>query len=350
MLAAMDLADDFVVAARPFWHPVARAADLAPGDVVPVTLLGEQLVLWRLPDGTLSLLDDLCSHRGVRLSQGSVTEAGCLRCPYHAWEYDGDGHCTRIPQLPHGRVPSRANVPGYRTGEHAGLVWACLVPEGEERRPAPRFAEVDDLATHWLHVGEPMDWDCQAPRQIENFCDVAHFSVLHLDTFGNPDEVVVAPYEVDASPDGERLAFDFPYVSGYSEGSAAGDAQDDGDDRYGMVFRYRVELPFAVRLGNAAGPGSVMFVATAPTTATTCRVFWCTGFALGTEVDIPAFEAIEDAVWAPDRRVVEGQRPERLPVDLTEELHLPFDRFAVAYRRALTDLGFPSPTRRPAPL
>jgi phenylpropionate dioxygenase-like ring-hydroxylating dioxygenase large terminal subunit len=348
--------DPFLVAARAFWHPVARSADVGPGAVVPVTLLGEELVLWRLPDGSLSLLDDLCSHRGVRLSQGTVTGEGCLRCPYHAWEYDGSGRCTRIPQLAHDRIPARANVAGYRTSEHAGLVWACLVPEGEERRAAPRFAEVDDQGTHWLHVGEPIDWACQAPRQIENFCDVAHFSVLHVDTFGNPDEVVVPAYEVDRSDDGWRLSFDFPYLSGYDQGTAgAGDgggASDGGPDdrRFDMVFEYRVELPFAVRLGGAAGPGTVMFIATSPVTADRCRLFWCTGFPLGVEIDIPAFEAVEWAVWVPDRRVVEGQRPERLPLDLAEELHLPFDRFAVAYRRALADLGFPSPSRTGSPV
>jgi phenylpropionate dioxygenase-like ring-hydroxylating dioxygenase large terminal subunit len=328
--------DPFLVAARPYWHPVARSADIGPGAVVLVTLLGEELVLWRAENGTLSLLDDLCAHRGVRLSQGDVTAAGCLRCPYHGWEYDAAGACVRIPQLASDHIPATARVGGYRTAEHAGLVWACLVPEGEERRPAPRFPEVDDDGTHWLHVGEPLDWACQVPRQIENFCDVAHFSVLHTDTFGNPGEVVCRPYEVERSPDGWRLSFDYPYVSAYSEGTA------EGGEVFPMTFEYRLELPFSVKLGNAAGPGSVMFIATAPTTATTCRLFWCTGFPLATEVDIPSFEAIEDAVWAPDRRVVEGQRPERLPVDLTEELHLPFDKLAVAYRRALVDLGFPS--------
>ncbi|HEX7131367.1 MAG TPA: aromatic ring-hydroxylating dioxygenase subunit alpha [Iamia sp.] len=329
--------NEFLAAARPFWHAVARSSDVAPGQTLAVTLLEEQLVLWRSPAGQLSLLDDLCSHRGVRLSMGSVTDEGCLRCPYHAWEYDPTGACTRIPQLPHDRIPSRADVPGYQTTEHSGLVWACLVPAGEEARPAPRLEEVDDLGTHWLHVGEPMDWACQAPRQIENFCDVAHFSVLHVDTFGNPDEVVVPPYDVTRSDDGWRLSFDYPYVSAYDQGTAA-----NADGSYGMVFGYRAELPLAVHLDNAAGPGTVMFVAPSPTTATTCRVFWCTGFPLGTEVDVPAFEAVEDAVFAPDQRIVEGQRPERLPLDLTEELHLPFDRFAVAYRRALVDLGFPA--------
>ncbi len=332
----------FLHAARSFWHPIARTVDVLAGQVVPVTLLGEDLVLWRAPEGTLSLLDDLCAHRGVRLSLGAVTETGCVRCPYHSWEYATDGRCTRIPQLADGRVPARAAVATHRVEEHSGLIWACLVPAGEERRPAPRFVEVDSGGTHWLHVGEPMTWACQASRQIENFCDVAHFSVLHTDTFGNPAALVTESYDVRTSDDRWSIAFDFPYVSAYGEGTA-----NDVGSTYPMVFRYQIELPFAVRLADAAGPGSIMFIATAPTTARTSRIFWCTGFPHGAEVDIPAFEAVEDAVWRPDRRIVESQRPEALPLDLLDELHLPFDRFAVAYRRALTELGFPRATPEP---
>ncbi len=41
-----------------------------------------------------------------------------------------------------------------------------------------------------------------------------------------------------------------------------------------------------------------------------------------------------------DRRIVEAQRPEELPLDLSEELHLRgTDAAAVEYRRALKRLG-----------
>ena len=41
-----------------------------------------------------------------------------------------------------------------------------------------------------------------------------------------------------------------------------------------------------------------------------------------------------------DRRIVEAQRPEELPLDLREELHLRGpDTAALAYRRGLCDLG-----------
>ena len=40
-----------------------------------------------------------------------------------------------------------------------------------------------------------------------------------------------------------------------------------------------------------------------------------------------------------DAVAVESQRPELLPLDLLEELHLTFDRLAIAYRRWLKELG-----------
>lgn len=61
----------------------------------------------------------------------------------------------------------------------------------------------------------------------------------------------------------------------------------------------------------------------------------------------PAGSAALKAVYSPrilkifeeDRVVVESQRPELLPLDLQEELHLRSDRVAIAYRSWLRQLG-----------
>ena len=70
------------------------------------------------------------------------------------------------------------------------------------------------------------------------------------------------------------------------------------------------------------------------------KLFWLCAFPIGVEVDADAYEELEARIWLPDRRIVEGQRPSRLPLDLLEELHLPFDRLAIAYRRRLREIGF----------
>ena len=44
-------------------------------------------------------------------------------------------------------------------------------------------------------------------------------------------------------------------------------------------------------------------------------------------------------IFNQDQRVVESQRPEQVPFDLADELHLKFDAVAVAYRRAMRAEG-----------
>jgi vanillate O-demethylase monooxygenase subunit len=313
----------YLTQARRYWHPVARSDQVPPNTIHPVEVLGEELLLWRAADTTLTLLDDRCPHRGARLSDGDLT-AGRVRCPYHAWEFAPEGGCQRIPQLPDGPIPRTAQVTRYRVDEHAGLVWACLVPESDQARPRPTFAHADAGTHHLLH-GEPLTWEANSFRQIENFCDVAHFSVLHTDTFGDPATLDIAAYRAERSADGWQLRFLVDYPAFGAEP---------------VPFDYGIDLPFTVCLAGAAGPGTAMFIHSTPLGPARTRIFWVTAFPADSPVDPEAFFDIEDRIWAPDRRIVERQRPPMLPLHDDGELHLPFDRFAVAYRRALVDLGF----------
>jgi phenylpropionate dioxygenase-like ring-hydroxylating dioxygenase large terminal subunit len=317
-----------------FWHVVARSADLAAGAVVPVTLLGRALALWRTAEGELGLVDERCPHRGVALSLGSVTAGGCLRCPYHSWEFDRAGECTRIPQLD-GRILPGARTPAWSVREADGFVWACA--SDSPRREPPAIPELA-AGTHWFWMGETIDWRAQNLRQVENFCDVAHFSVIHVDTFGNPAGLRLEP--TAAGRDGWALRFRFDYPTMDPTAPA-------GPDRpvFDGVFDYHVELPCSVLLRGASGPGSVMFIHSTPVDVYRTRLFWGTAFPHGTEIDGDEYAAIEDRIWSPDLAMVESQRPRGLPVDLTPELHLPHDRASVALRRALADLGIPAPPR-----
>ena len=100
--------------------------------------------------------------------------------------------------------------------------------------------------------------------------------------------------------------------------------------------------PFAVWLGGANGPGSVMFSVSAPTSATTLRLYWMSAFDPAVYGDAPvdgaSLQAVEDRIWAPDQNIVESQRPAQ--VFAAAESHRAFDALGVAYRKALHDLGF----------
>lgn len=316
-----------------FWHVVALSTEVGAGEVRSVRLLQRDLALWRDGEGTLGLVDARCPHRGVSLALGDVTASGCLRCPYHSWTFDRGGACTDIPQLAGGRTLPGATTPAFHVREEHGFVWACLVDD--PLRDPVAFPHLD-AGTHWFWYGEPFDWEAQNLRQMENFCDVAHFSVLHVDTFGDPQAVPLEP--TGAVRDGFQLRFRFDTP-----------VKDPGvpatEDRpsFPGVFDYCIELPCSVQLAGASGPGSVMFIHSTPLDLYRTRVHWGTAFPIGTEIDGDAYADIEWRIWNPDRAMVQSQRPRGLPVDVSPELHLPQDRASVAFRRALADLGVPAP-------
>jgi len=332
--AALDAA--FLGAAARYWHPVARAGDVGPVPLRAV-LCEIPLVLWRRPSGAPAALVDRCPHRSVPLSDGSVDGAGGLRCRYHAWAFDAAGRCVDIPQQPGQHIPDVIAARPVRVEEAAGLVWACLVDEADEARPRPRFPEIEDLG--WPHhVGTVQDWNGQAARQVENFCDIGHFSVLHTDTFGNGDAPAVDPYAVRRTAWTVEADYRYPSVNPVAEPGP------DGRRPVGETFfQYRIELPFAIWLGGANGPSTVMFSVCAPTSATTLRLYWMSAFDPAVygdgPVDGPSLQAVEDRIWAPDKTIVESQQPTRI-FAATAEVHRAFDALGVAYRKALRDLGF----------
>ncbi len=44
-------------------------------------------------------------------------------------------------------------------------------------------------------------------------------------------------------------------------------------------------------------------------------------------------------IFEEDRRIVESQRPQRLPLDMSVEMHIPADASSIAYRRGLKRFG-----------
>src|SRR3984957_16697682 len=112
------------------WHVVAQSSDIALGELRASRLLGQDLVLWRSKEG-LCAWQDLCLHRGAKLSGGRIQD-DCLVCPYHGWNYDSSGRCVRIPAHPQQPPPARARAAAYQIRERYGLIWICLGTHGKE--------------------------------------------------------------------------------------------------------------------------------------------------------------------------------------------------------------------------
>jgi vanillate O-demethylase monooxygenase subunit len=318
---------------RRCWHPVAYAAAVG-AEPRAARLLGEDLVVWRDAGGAARAFADLCVHRGTALSLGRV-DGGELVCPYHGWRYAADGRCTRIPQLAEGAaIPARARATAYRVAERYGLVWVAL---DEPVFPLPEVPELEDPAWRVVQTG-PFAWQADASRQVENFTDFGHFAFVHPGLLGDPARPEVAAHEVHA--DGHVLRYVYARPDEPNTDALpvfAAEARKE-PTRY---TRYALHLPYTIveHIGWGAPDGMVYFFASQPVDGGR-SIGYCL-VARNYNLDQPdaVMQEFERVVFAQDQRVVESQRPALVPVDLAAELHLSFDKVAVAYRRAMAAHG-----------
>jgi phenylpropionate dioxygenase-like ring-hydroxylating dioxygenase large terminal subunit len=307
------------------WHPVAAEADLARGRPVAVHLLGEDVVLWRPDADRVLAWQDLCVHRGTRLSLGRI-DGATLECPYHGWTYDSSGQCVRIPAHPDQPPPARAAVKTYRATVRYRVVWVSL---GQPTAEPASFPEWHDPSYRKILCG-PYAVDASGPRIVENFLDVGHFPFVHEGILGTRERPHIEDYTAEVGPDGViarnvRIFQPNPY------GTGVGDL---------VSYTYRVFRPLTAYLAKESdGPRFSILLMIAPHAAARSTVWMWMAMNYGhdlSEVDLIAWQ---DVIFEQDRPILESQRPERLPLDLQAELHLRSDRAAIAYRRWLGDLG-----------
>lgn len=160
---------------RHYWFPVAASSELAAGKAKAVRLLGEDLVLFRQPDGQLGLVEERCSHRGSSLRCGIVDDQG-IACPYHGWKFASDGACLNMPAEPnHPKLLERARIKAYTAQELGGLVFAYL---GKE--PAPLLPRYDLFVWDGVlrDIGRALI-PCNWLQIMENSVDPTHVEWLH---------------------------------------------------------------------------------------------------------------------------------------------------------------------------
>jgi phenylpropionate dioxygenase-like ring-hydroxylating dioxygenase large terminal subunit len=161
---------------RRYWQPAALSDELAgPRPVVPVRLMGEDLVLFRDEEGALGMIGRRCPHRGVDLCYGRLEDNG-LRCPFHGWHFNRDGQCVEQPGEPEGsRMHENIRTTAYPVVEKNGVIFAYMGP-GEP----PAFPDFDCFRAPDSHVFAFKGlWECNWLQALEIGIDPAHASFLH---------------------------------------------------------------------------------------------------------------------------------------------------------------------------
>src|SRR5258706_7698385 len=140
-----------------------------------VRILGEDLVLLKARPGRLGLIHKFCPHRRASLAYGLPTADG-LRCSYHGWEYDAQGHCLDRPSETHrDALKDKVMTPAYPVQTLGGLIFAYLGP-----LPAPLLPRFDAYAEDGAirTVGKVVV-DCNWLQIMENSADPVHTEWLH---------------------------------------------------------------------------------------------------------------------------------------------------------------------------
>ena len=196
---------------RRYWQPVGLAENATD---IPkmVRALGEDLVLFRDTSGRPGLVHPRCVHRGASLFYGRVEEDG-IRCCYHGWKFNVEGHCLDQPSERDGGAKTEVfRQPWYPVEERYGLIFAYMGPP--EKKPLlPRYdvleglGEGEHLFTDSNNLGAgtngpeglaPLNW----LQHFENIHDPAHFLWLHYlhsgpqfgPRFGEMDGVLAHPW------------------------------------------------------------------------------------------------------------------------------------------------------------
>jgi phenylpropionate dioxygenase-like ring-hydroxylating dioxygenase large terminal subunit len=319
------------------WHAVALSSEIVAGELMPTTLFERDLVVWRDEAGEVHVWDDLCLHRGARLSKGFIQD-GRVVCPYHGWNYDRSAQCVLMPAAPHDTPMKKARAIAHHAVEKYGFVWACL---GTPERELPPFPEWDDPGYKKVVCG-PYTFK-SGYRAIENFIDATHFPFVHAGLNGirdNPDPI--PPYEVQETEEGLAT-------------SAIRVTQPFGDPRNIPVvadYKYKCFRPLVAyfkkqvfisepELASRGGPEdyfSIFFTAQAVgETDSLVRVVCAMNFEpMPTDAQVRDRQAL---VLGQDAAIVAMQRPERMPLDLRMELHHRTDLMGQKYRSWMRNMG-----------
>lgn len=320
------------------WHVIAFSKDVPQGRVVPATLLGEDLIIWRDSSDKVHVWKDLCIHRGARLSKGWIA-GDTVVCPYHGWRYDSSAKCVLVPAAPDQPPPLKARAFPHRSEERYGMIWASL---GDPAHPVPTFPEWEDGAFRKFNAG-PYLFKANGFRSVENFIDATHFPFVHAGLNG-----------LEEAPDKLEDYKVFEDENGIST-SEIRVYQPYGDHRQiavnaGYVFRvFRPLVAYFSKRVEVADPEKAhlggkndrfcTFLSAQPVDEVNCIIRLCVAINFGEDLTEEDILRRQDKVFSQDKDIVETQRPERIPVDLRAEIHHRTDKFGLAYRRWLGALG-----------
>jgi len=348
-----------------FWYPIVRSEDLGPDMPQKVKVLGCNVVAFRDQEGQARVLSDTCTHRGASLggpwsllNRPRIVN-GCVVCPYHGWEFGGDGECKNIPSIGYGtKVPARAKVDSYPVQEKYGIVFAFLGDAPENERPP--LLEIEEYGQPGWRANSVLVLDVgyYYERSIENGLDPAHNEFVHP-THGhaalNRDTYKVRDYDTEDHRQGWGFwfwhKFDSPplpqkgHATSPDSDTPWGDSKTVRSDIFAGGGTYGPNImPTYINLEPKGAKMFRQYFFEQPVDENRTKIFFLNmrNFLLEPEKDGP-IHARNKVIAAQDIQILNDVMPHLTPLSPTKEVLMPADKAIAAYRswlKKFDDLGW----------
>ncbi len=317
-----------------FWYPIARATEVTAEKPFRIQVLGLPFVAFRDEAGAAHVLADTCVHRGGSLGAGLV-KAGCVVCPYHGWQFSGDGKCVLIPSLgADARLPARAKVDSYPVQERYGIVFAFLgdLPESER----PPLYDIPEYGTPpWKSQLYVLNLAAYYERSMENGLDPIHNEFVHP-LQGAPlldPELQRKPVPVEDIPWGSK--FYMPFAKKLDHNTELASAKTG--ERVGAAGSWHQGPNQLVTWIDISATNSFhQYIFEAPVDEGHTRIFflnmrnWLTEDKHDQRIEDVTLRIVHE-----DIRILENLNPVRTPDSNTREILVPGDYGLVRYREWL---------------
>ncbi len=330
---------------RNAWYAAAWADELKD-QLLPRTILGENLVFFRQDNGQVAALTDRCPHRFVPLHRGKK-KGNVIECGYHGLCFAANGQCTSNP---HGNqaIPKAAQVRAYKVHEKHNVVWIWMGLESvADESKIYDFSEFDGnsefvTACGYLHV--------KANYQLisDNLLDLTHGQYLHPMFINQAGPPAMEESPLDAHTVWAKFARRGQYPNKYFQ-MLGYPADQLGDHRNYMRWQPPGNMLLDVGMTSVGGaPEDGLSIPTAhlltPETETSTHYFW--GMArdfrkddahLSTELLRIGMEIFNNE----DKPVIESQQAAmgtETDIFKLRPVLLPTDGSAVRARRMLAEL------------
>lgn len=172
------------------WYCAGWDYELSQGKEALLTrrIAGEELVLYRKPNGGVVAMEDRCCHRQSPLSLGRK-EGDALRCMYHGLKFGPDGKCVEIPGQEN--IPPQACVRTFPVVEKDNWIWVWM---GDPEKADPELIcfSIGPGDKNWNIKTSKVHVNANYRLEIANLMDLSHVTWVHEHTFGGTDAYTYA--------------------------------------------------------------------------------------------------------------------------------------------------------------